>query len=105
MKIRLPKCLFFLLFPLVFWAQNAERNLSSETWSFRKKSDTHWLPATVPGTVHTDLFNNKIIPDPFYGSNEKQLQWIENEDWEYQTSFSISIEEANKEQRLGMRKG
>ena len=83
--------------PLVFWAQNSERNLSSETWSFRKKSDTNWLPAKVPGTVHTDLFTNKIIPDPFYGSNEKQLQWIENEDWEYQTTFSISKQEASKE--------
>ena len=79
--------------PLVFWAQNSERNLSSETWNFRKKSDLNWLPAKIPGTVHTDLFQNKIIPDPFFGANEKQLQWIENEDWEYQTTFSVSAEE------------
>ncbi|MCX6295462.1 MAG: glycoside hydrolase family 2 protein, partial [Bacteroidetes bacterium] len=52
-----------------------------------------WYKATVPGTVHTDLFSNKLIPDPFFGDNEKQLQWIEGEDWEYQTVFKISEEE------------
>ncbi len=78
-------------------AQNSERNLSSEKWDFRKATDINWLLAKVPGTVHTDLFNNKIIPNPFFGDNEKQLQWIENEDWEYQTTFSISkIENKNK---------
>jgi beta-mannosidase len=85
--------LLLCLMPLVFWAQNTERNLSHEQWNFRKKTDADWLPARVPGTVHTDLLNNKIIPDPFYGSNEKQLQWIENEDWEYQTVFTVSKEE------------
>ena len=97
MKIKLLKLLLFFLIPLVIWAQNSERNLSIETWIFRKKADANWLPAKVPGTVHTDLFQNKIIPDPFLGSNEKQLQWIENEDWEYQTSFSVSKKEVNNE--------
>ena len=30
---------------------------------------------------------NGLIEDPFFGTNEKDLQWIENEDWEYRTSF------------------
>lgn len=71
-------------------AQVFEKSLSSENWKFRKKNDKSWLKAIVPGTVHTDLFANKKIPDPFYGNNEKQLQWIENENWEYKTTFSIS---------------
>lgn len=70
-----------------------ERNLNIANWQFRKKTDKRWLSAKVPGTVHTDLFANKKIPDPFYGNNEKQLQWIENEDWEYKTVFSISTNE------------
>lgn len=52
-----------------------------------------WYPATVPGTVHTDLYANKLIPDPFFSDNEKQLQWIENEDWEYKTNFTLSKKE------------
>jgi len=33
----------------------------------------NWLPATVPGTVLTTLLNNKLIPDPFYGMNNKYI--------------------------------
>lgn len=88
---------FFILFllPLILWAQNSERNLDSENWYFKKMSDSNWLSAKIPGTVHTDLLSNKIIANPFLGSNEKQLQWIENESWEYQTNFPISKKERN----------
>jgi len=87
----------FVLLPILVSGQNYERNLSSSNWNFRKITDVNWLSAKVPGTVHTDLYDNKIIPNPFFGDNEKQLQWIENEDWEYQTTFSISNEEINNE--------
>ena len=30
--------------------------------------------ATVPGTVHTDLMDNKLIDDPFYRLNERGVQ-------------------------------
>ncbi|HSZ81619.1 MAG TPA: glycoside hydrolase family 2 protein, partial [Polyangia bacterium] len=46
-----------------------------------------WMPAVVPGCVHTDLLRDQKIPDPFYGTNEKDLQWIERADWEYRSSF------------------
>ena len=93
MKNVLIKSILSFLMPLLIWSQNSELNLSSENWKFRKKGDANLLPAKVPGTVHTDLFANKIIPDPFLGTNEKQLQWIENEDWEYETKFTISESE------------
>ena len=51
----------------------------------------------MPGTVHTDLFHNKKIPDPFLADNESKLQYIENEDWEYQTSFLLSEKELQNE--------
>ncbi|WP_284652846.1 beta-mannosidase [Flavobacterium terrisoli] len=93
MRTLLLKFVIVFLLPMVLWSQNTERNLSSEQWTFRKVNDSNWLPAKVPGTVHTDLLANKIIPDPFFGANEKQLQWIENEDWQYQTTFNVSKEE------------
>ena len=71
-------------------AQNSYRNLSSENWTFNKQNESQKNKAKVPGTIHTDLFQNKLIPDPFIGSNEKQLQWIENENWEYETKFNLS---------------
>jgi beta-mannosidase len=95
MRTLLLKFLIVFLCPMLLWSQNNERNLSLEKWQFKKTTDKGWLPAKVPGTVHTDLLINKLIPDPFIGANEKQLQWIENEDWQYQTTFAISKAELN----------
>lgn len=55
-------------------------------WHFRAPDDT-WLAATVPGCVHTDLRAHELIPDPFYGRNEFDLQWIEERDWDYGLHF------------------
>lgn len=48
-----------------------------------------WYKAVVPGTVHTDLLNNNLIPEPFYSDNENQLQWIGDSDWIYKTTFNL----------------
>ncbi len=42
--------------------------------------------------VHTDLLRNKLMPDPFFRSNESTLQWIENADWEYRSTFQATPE-------------
>ncbi|MDP9416288.1 MAG: glycoside hydrolase family 2 protein [Actinomycetota bacterium] len=45
------------------------------------------VPATVPGTVHTDLLSAGLIPDPYLDENERALQWIGRADWRYETAF------------------
>ena len=82
--------LICLLSTFFLTAQTSDRNLSSENWTFNKQNDSKKYKATIPGTVHTDLFENKLISDPFFGANEKQLKWIENENWEYETYFSLT---------------
>lgn len=62
-------------------------------WTFKACDEQEWLPAKVPGCVHTDLLRNGIIADPFYGTNEHDLQWIDKKDWEYEASFDISEEQ------------
>jgi beta-mannosidase len=61
--------------------------LASSSWKFRDCSGSAWLPATVPGCVHTDLLRAKAIPDPRRGTNEAGLQWIDERDWEYSAEF------------------
>lgn len=81
----------FLLFPNSTTAQSEAFPLNSDSsivWQFRKAGDSTWHDAIVPGTIHTDLLTNKMIPDPFYRDNESKVQWVENEDWEYQTFFN-----------------
>ncbi len=67
-------------------------------WNFQMKGDTSWLPAEVPGCVHTDLLLNKKIQDPFYRANEKDLQWIDKEDWIYSCDFEIDEEQMKNNQ-------
>ena len=61
----------------------------SDNWTFNQVGKTEWLPATVPGTVHTDLLANGKIEDPFYRLNELDQQWIDKVDWEYKTIFIV----------------
>jgi len=68
-------------------AQNSSVDLNA-SWQFKKSGSNPYYPAIVPGTIHTDLLNNKLIKDPFYSDNEKSLQWIENESWEYVGKFN-----------------
>ena len=64
--------------------------LAPTSWQFRDPSaGSRWRKAVVPGCVHQDLLRHDLIPDPFWGTNELQLQWIEERDWEYQTTFSV----------------
>jgi beta-mannosidase len=72
-------------------AQNISIELN-KNWQFKNQKESKWYPATVPGTVHTDLLANKLIPDPYYRDNESKLQWIDKADWEYKTVFNASKE-------------
>ncbi|MCX6168239.1 MAG: hypothetical protein NTX65_02790 [Ignavibacteriales bacterium] len=61
-------------------------------WRFRQSNDNNWYPATIPGCIHTDLIDNKLIEDPYFGLNEQKLQWIGEKDWTYQTTFDVQQE-------------
>ncbi len=54
-------------------------------WQFEYNGQ--WYPATVPGFIHTDLMTNGLIPDPYYGTNEDSVQWVDDSVWVYKTSI------------------
>jgi beta-mannosidase len=58
-------------------------------WQFRRADTGKWYPATVPGTIHTDLMAAGLINDPYYGDNEHRVQWVEEAEWEYRCSFNL----------------
>ena len=66
--------------------------LLNDGWTFHFKRGNVWLPAKVPGCIHTDLHASGQISDPFFGTNEVDLQWIEREDWTYRCVFSLDAE-------------
>lgn len=69
----------------------------NNNWEFKKVNETKWNPATVPGNVHSDLLENKLIEHPFIGNNEAELQWISDTDWEYKTTFSVDEKTLQKQ--------
>ncbi|MGD9929700.1 MAG: glycoside hydrolase family 2 protein [Mangrovibacterium sp.] len=64
----------------------------NEGWQFAEDGKGDWLPAAVPGCVHTDLLANEKIEDPFYRLNEHDLQWIDKLNWAYKTNIRVEKE-------------
>ena len=85
----------------VFGAVSADAAVSRRTlndnWRFRQGRSEIWYPATVPGTVHTDLMDNEIIDDPFFRLNERAVQWVDKEDWMYESVFIATADEVAAE--------
>lgn len=65
-------------------------------WRFRALSApqhpeaTTWHAAVAPSVVQLDLKRDGLIPDPFFGDNEKRLQWIGETDWEYVRTVDVT---------------
>ncbi len=82
--------LFIVFTNILFVSSMSDSQELKLGWRFKQARLTNWYPATVPGVVHTDLLANGIIEDPFYRLNERGLQWIDKEDWIYETNFDLS---------------
>ena len=67
-------------------------------WQFRQCGTNEWLPATVPGGVHTDLLALGKIPDPFVADDELKVMWVAENDWEYRYRFTVEAILLAKEQ-------
>lgn len=71
-----------------------------KNWQFKQadKEDSQFLPvAQFPTNVHLDLLHNGLIPDPFIGKNELEVQWVGEAQWTYRTTFSAqAVPEGSK---------
>ncbi len=54
------------------------------------------IPATVPGTVHTDLLAAQLIPDPYLDENEAKTGWIGRTSWRFTTSLDLAAPAAGE---------
>ena len=92
-KMKKMKNIFILAFLIWSTISNAQTQKQqqpiNQNWQFFQIGKVTWYPAEVPGSVHTDLLQNNLIPDPYFRNNEKKVEWIENEDWEYSTKFDV----------------
>jgi beta-mannosidase len=94
---KIKKSLFFTVVNLLTFFSNVSvaqlqphETLSLTQWQFKQQNTNDWLPAYVPGNVHTDLLNAGIIPSLYKAGDDKNNYWIETKNWEYQTIFEVS---------------
>jgi beta-mannosidase len=87
----LKKNLFILIcfFYVFLLGQNTSFQLN-QNWKFSEKGSNLWYPTQIPNSIHTDLYENGLIPHPFIGNNEQDLQWIADRNWIYQTEFELT---------------
>lgn len=87
-----------LIFSSLSFGQKTVIDLSKSDWTFNEFGYQEKYSAKVPGTFHTDLLSNQLIEDPFYGTNETQLQVYNDKEWEYETNFIIGKNELKNEE-------
>ncbi len=60
------------------------------TWEIQHPITQQWFPLGERGSVQEALYQQGILPDPFYGENEKLYQWIEEYQWHVRSRFFLS---------------
>ena len=94
---------FILCTCLLISCKNHDRDVEGKAlfitdWEFQYQGQ--WYPAFVPGYIHTDLMDNKLIPNPFYGCNEDSVQWVSDSCWTYRLLFDGANIDPNQHPEL-----
>lgn len=82
------------LFAIVFSTTFSQSNLE---WELHQKGNETRYKVGGIGTVQEILFKNGVLPDPFYGLNEEKYLWIEDEDWIFESKFTLTKEQLKQE--------
>nr|XP_020515476.1 beta-mannosidase [Labrus bergylta] len=69
-------------------------------WSLSNSNGSLWLPAQVPGCVHTALQQQGFIQDPYFRFNDLSYRWIALDNWTYTTTFTVSTQLRSKQKVL-----
>ena len=60
------------------------------SWTLSSKALKQPISGHLPGCQYLDLLDNRLIEDPFYGTNESQsLKWAES-DYDYSRTFELT---------------
>jgi len=80
--------IFLLLFSINSIAQQ------ELTWEFYHPIKKEWYSFGKAGSIQEKLIASGELPDPFYGENEKEFQWIEEYVWQFRSTFYLTEKEA-----------
>ncbi|MCA0427062.1 MAG: glycoside hydrolase family 2 protein [Bacteroidetes bacterium] len=100
MKIRNKVLVSFVFY--VALARLSAQQVVPLNWQLKAIHDSTWsIAAKVPGSVYADLRLAGKIPDPYFGTNENKVAWVDTTSWEYETEIEFTKEQvANPIARL-----
>ncbi|MBO0995787.1 beta-mannosidase [Bacillus sp. SD088] len=64
----------------------------SGQWKMKRKDESEWIEATVPGSVFKDLLDAEKMEDPFFRDNEYEAFELSKYDYEYKYNFNVAEE-------------
>lgn len=89
--------LLCILLLCLFWtdaiSQNTKLIKIENNWTFAKEGSIAFLPATVPGYVHSALISNKIIDSLYWGMNLEKYNYLGDTGWVYKTTIKLTKEQ------------
>ncbi|MHB9055305.1 MAG: beta-mannosidase [Paludibacteraceae bacterium] len=85
--------LLLMILPSISYAQQSETMRLNDNWQFSESGKNKWKNAVVPGSVQRDLIRLNELPDPYWSTNEKLVQWVEDKNWDYRKTFTVNAEQ------------
>ncbi len=58
------------------------------------------VPCTLPGEIHSALLEQELIPDPYWSTNELDIQWVGQHDWILDKTFLVTEEQLSSGQAV-----
>mgnify|MGYP003338029936 CR=1 FL=1 len=84
--------LSFLLFICFVASKVFSQKSMVLSWEIQHPITLEWFPLGERGSVQEALIKQGVLPDPFYGENEKEFQWIEAHQWHLRSRFFLTEE-------------
>lgn len=79
-----------IVFTLLVMLTTFSLEAQSLKWNIRHPQTGKWIPLGEKGSVQEALINSGYLPDPFVSDNEKLFQWIEQEEWTFESVFELN---------------
>jgi beta-mannosidase len=80
---------FFSEYSIAQKSQLPVKQTLDSDWLLTNSKNGDKFKAIIPNEVHRVLYENKAIPDPFFGDNEANLQWIGEQEWIFSSDFIV----------------
>ena len=88
--MRVYKLIIICLFVASCQSNNHKASQSlNKHWNLKTDTLSIDLQVDIPSVIQSDLYENGLIPHPYLGKVEQDLQWIPQREWDYFLRFDV----------------